>query len=218
MRYRGVLFDLDGVIVSTDELHFRAWTELARREGIAFDRSVKERLRGLSRADSLEIFLESAVRIYTPAQKREMTEYKNAKYLELADRLTPDAILPGAAECLSLARRAGARVAVASSSRNAALILERTGLSDAFDAVIDGSMIVRSKPYPEVFEKAAMRLGILNAECLVVEDALSGVEAGIAAGSDVLAIGSACGDRRAKYRAEDTERAVDIFKILFEKP
>jgi len=187
---RGVIFDLDGVLVTTDELHYRAWKELADAEGIQFDRRINDRLRGVSRMESLGILLERSPRTYSEAEKAALAERKNARYRELLQSLTPADVLPGARETLAGLHTRGVRTAVASSSRNAAAILERTGLAGAFDAAVDGNDIRHSKPHPEVFLLAARRLGLPPAECLVVEDAMAGIVAGRRAGMAVFGIGT----------------------------
>lgn len=187
---RGVIFDLDGVLVTTDELHYQAWKEMADEEGIPFDRAINERLRGVSRMESLDIILERATREYTPEEKQALAERKNATYRELLESLTPDDLLPGARAMLSSLRDRGIRVAIGSSSRNTPLILERVGLSGELDAVADGNDIRNSKPDPEVFLLAAERLGLPPTDCLVVEDAAAGIEAGRRGGMPVFAIGT----------------------------
>ncbi|KPK65652.1 MAG: beta-phosphoglucomutase [Planctomycetes bacterium SM23_32] len=198
-----VIFDLDGVIVSTDEYHFQAWKQLADAEGIPFGREDNERLRGVSRMESLEILLEKASRAYSDAEKTAMAERKNAIYRESLRELSPADILPGVDEMLEDLRGRGIKMAVASSSKNAVPILEAIGLADAFDAVVDGTHISQSKPHPEVFALAGERLGIAPERCLVVEDAAAGVEAAIAAGMPVLAVGSAASHPGATLRADD---------------
>lgn len=187
---RGVLFDLDGVLVTTDEFHYRAWQRLADEEGIYFDRAINERLRGVSRMESLEILLARSTRTYSPQEKQALADRKNSAYRESLKSLTPSDVLPGVREMLTGLRSRGIRLAVGSSSRNAPLILERTGLYGAFDVVVDGNDIRRSKPDPEVFLLAAERLGLAPRECLVVEDALAGIEAARRAGMRVLGIGT----------------------------
>jgi beta-phosphoglucomutase len=198
-----VIFDLDGVIVSTDEFHFLAWKTLADHHKIPFDREDNERLRGVSRMESLEIILEKSPTRFSPSEKEKMAEVKNAYYRESLKRLTPADILPGVQEVLQELSTRGIKVAIGSSSRNATTILEAIGLSDAFDSVVDGTHISRSKPDPEVFVLAAGRLGIRPDQCLVVEDAEAGVEAGLAAGMRVLAVGPARGHPEASLRAAD---------------
>lgn len=185
----GVIFDMDGVLLSTDDLHYRAWKELADREGIHFDRQINERLRGVSRMDSLRIILERASRHYNEAEQLALAEHKNARYRELLRELTPAAVAPQVRELLAELRRRGLRLAVASSSRNLELILGQVELRAAFDAVVDGNEITRSKPDPEVFLLAAGRLGLPPARCLVAEDAESGIEAARRAGMHVFGIG-----------------------------
>ena len=172
---KGVIFDLDGVIVSTDDCHYLAWQRMADEEGIGFDRHVNERLRGVSRMDSLNIVLEKATRAYSEAEKEAMAARKNAYYVALIGKLTPQDILPGAMDVLAALRGMGIRVAIGSSSRNTPVILKQIGLENYFDAVADGNHITRSKPDPEVFLLAARLLSLAPGDCLVVEDADAGV-------------------------------------------
>ena len=188
---KAVIFDLDGVLVSTDDLHYRAWKALADREGIFFDRKINNRLRGVSRMESLEIILERAQRAYSPEEKKEMCAYKNSLYVELLASLSPADRLPGVDECLARLRREGYRLAVGSSSKNTKRILSRIELADSFDAVADGTDITRSKPDPEVFLVAAARLGMAPESCAVVEDAEAGIRAAKAGGMTACAVGDA---------------------------
>ena len=207
---KAVIFDLDGVIVSTDEIHFQAWQKLACEEGIPFNRKDNERLRGVSRMASLDILLEKSTRIYSEAEKIALAERKNAYYQRLLKVLSPADILPGVLTVLEELRQRDVRIAIGSSSKNAIPILQAIGLANAFDTVVDGTDIVRSKPDPEVFALAAKRLGIPPLQCLVVEDAHAGVEAGLAAGMPVLAVGSAANHHQATFRAIDlTKITVD---------
>jgi beta-phosphoglucomutase len=208
-----VIFDLDGVIVSTDEYHFQAWKRLADSMGILFDRESNDRLRGVGRMESLEIILEKSVRWYSMDEKRELAGRKNAYYLELLKGLSPGDILPGVVDIIKVLKDRQVKIAIGSSSKNARAILRAVGLEDAFDVIIDGNHIARSKPDPEVFTLAARRLGIALEECLVVEDAEAGVEAGLAAGMSVLAVGAAAGHLRATRSAEDLS-CVSVDKLL----
>ena len=210
---KAVIFDLDGVIVSTDDCHYRAWQRMADEEHIPFSRQINERLRGVSRMDSLAIILEKATRPYGEAEKEAMAARKNTYYVELIGRLTPADILPGAMDVLTALKARGIRVAIGSSSRNTPVILRQIGLSDFFDAVADGNQITRSKPDPEVFVLAARLLGLPAADCLVVEDADAGVEAALAGGMKALGVGSAASNPRATYRAADLA-AVTLDTIL----
>lgn len=197
----GVLFDLDGVIVSTDDCHYRAWKRMADEEGIPFDRHVNERLRGVSRMESLSIILERAEKAYTDEEKQELASRKNAYYVQLIGQLTQRDILPGAMDTLQWLKNHGVRVAIGSSSRNTPIILRQIGLSEAFDAVADGNAILHSKPDPEVFLLAAKLLGLKPQNCLVVEDADAGIEAALAGRMRALGVGSAAANERATFRA-----------------
>jgi beta-phosphoglucomutase len=198
---KAVIFDLDGVIVSTDEFHYLGWKKLADEEGIFFDRHINERLRGVSRMESLEIILEKAEKKYRWKEKECMAERKNAFYCELLNRLSPDDILPGVMKMLRQLVKLKIKIAIGSSSKNTPLILEKIRLAGYFNAVSDGNQIKRSKPDPEVFLLAAAKMNIPPEQCLVVEDADAGVEAAINAGMKCLAVGSACSNPKAHLHA-----------------
>lgn len=184
-----VIFDLDGVIVSTDHYHYQAWQAIADAERLAFDQGVNHLLRGVSRKESLEIILAHNGVTVDEGQFNQMLESKNALYQQALGGLSPEAILPGVMALLEGLKARGVLVAIGSSSRNTPLILEKIGLANAFDAVVDGNGIRRSKPHPEVFLKCADQLGISPAHCVVVEDAQAGVQAARAAGMRVLGVG-----------------------------
>lgn len=198
-----VIFDLDGVIVSTDDCHYRAWKRMADEEGIYFDREINNRLRGVSRMASLDIVLERANREYSEDEKQALAEKKNNYYKELICKLTPNDILPGAMETLEELKKNGIKIAIGSSSKNTSIILKQIGLDTYFDAVSDGNNITHSKPNPEVFLKAAEMLGVAPENCMVVEDADAGIEAGKRAGMKTLSVHGAKG---ADFEAEDLKR------------
>ncbi|MBQ8964625.1 MAG: beta-phosphoglucomutase [Clostridia bacterium] len=202
MRYKGIIFDLDGVICSTDEYHYLAWKALADQLGIPFDRQINNRLRGVSRMASLEIVLEKSEKAYTDAEKGEFAEIKNTLYRELLGQMSPADLSDEVRHTLHALRDMGLKLAIGSSSRNTPYILERIGLGGFFDAVSDGNNITRSKPDPEVFVKAAQMLSLEPSDCLVVEDAHAGVEAAVNGGFDAAAIGDAREDPRAKWRLD----------------
>ncbi|HRW52281.1 MAG TPA: beta-phosphoglucomutase [Phycisphaerae bacterium] len=201
MTIRGVIFDLDGVLVSTDELHYRAWKELADAEGIPFDREINHRLRGVSRMESLRVILERATKSYDDAAQAVMAERKNERYRQFLEELSAEDLLPGASEMLDGLRARGVRTAVASASRNAPLILEKLRLTSRLDAWADGNDAARSKPDPEVFLIAAERLGLAPKDCVVIEDAAAGVEAASRAGMACVAIGSAMNEKNVALSA-----------------
>jgi alpha,alpha-trehalose phosphorylase len=186
---QAVLFDLDGVLVTTDEFHYQAWQRLADEEGIYFDREINHRLRGIGRMESLEILLERSPRAYTLEQKKALAERKNGYYRDSLNTLTPRDVLPGALEILRGLRARGVKTAVGSASRNAPTIMQRTGLTAEVDAIVDGSEVKLSKPDPEVFLLAARKVGVPPEQCLVVEDAPAGIESGRRAGMRVFGIG-----------------------------
>ena len=202
MRYQGIIFDLDGVICSTDEYHYLAWKVLANRLGLPFDRKVNNRLRGVSRMESLEIILESSDKDYSAAEKSAFAEEKNTIYRQLLCEMSQADLTDEVKETLLALREKGLKLAIGSSSRNAPFILERIGLKNFFDAVADGNCITHSKPHPEVFLKAADMLGLSPTECLVVEDAHAGVEAACAGGFDCAAMGDAQKNERANWQLD----------------
>ena len=193
MGLRGIIFDLDGVIVSTDEQHYLGWQALADRLGIPFSREVNSRFRGVSRMACMNILEELGGKHYTDSEKIAYADWKNEYYRELLAQMSPADLSQEVRSTLDALRARGLKLAVGSSSKNAKFILKRIGLSDYFDAVSDGTNISRSKPDPEVFLKAAEYLGLTPSDCLVVEDAVSGVEAAHAGGMKAATVGDAAG-------------------------
>ncbi len=211
MKYQGMIFDLDGVICSTDEYHYQAWKALADRLGIPFDRERNNLLRGVSRMASLSIILEKSEKQYTDEEKLAFAEEKNAVYRKLLSQMSPVDLSSDVKATLDYLRGCGLKLAIGSASKNTPYILERIGLDGFFDAVADGNCITHSKPHPEVFLKAAEMLALPPDRCLVVEDAHAGVEAAVAGGFDCAAIGDAREDIRAVWhlhRFSDLRRCV----------
>lgn len=208
---RALVLDLDGVVTDTAEHHLAAWTELARTEGIALAPGLREALRGRSREDSLRLVLGERER--TSAEVEALLAAKNAAYLTAIAALGPGDVLPGAREAIDTARRRGLAVAIGSSSRNAARILERLGATDWFDVVVDGTMVDRAKPAPDVFLLAAERLGVDPAACLVVEDAEAGVAAAHAAGMRCVGVGPVARVGGADVRV-DSMADLDLDRVL----
>lgn len=198
-RFCAVAFDMDGVLLSTDRLHFRAWQEFTRRHGIPFSEADNARLLGLSRLDSMDIVLSKAPRAYSPQEKAALCDEKNALYRALIDTMTPDFVAPEVRACLRTLRAAGWKLVLASSSKNAPLIMERTDLRRAFDATVDGNDIARGKPDPEVYAKAAEALGEPPGACVAVDDAPAGIASAAAAGMTAVAMGEAAKRRDAPY-------------------
>lgn len=185
-----IIFDLDGVVCSTDEYHYQAWKSLADELGIYFDRQINNRLRGVSRMDSLNIILECSAKQYTQEEKEKLAAIKNIRYVELLQNLTPDDVLPGIKDFLKACRDSGLKIALASASRNAPFIIKKLGLEDDFDYIADAASVKRSKPAPDIFIAAAEGLKLDSSVCIGIEDAAAGVEAIHAAGMKSIGIGS----------------------------
>ena len=213
MRFKAVIFDLDGVICFTDEYHYRAWKTMADGMGIPFDRTVNNRLRGVSRMASLEIILEQYHGpALSQAEKEKLAQEKNDIYRESLKEMSPADLSDEVRETLEGLRAMGLRLAIGSSSKNTPFILGQIGLRDFFDAVSDGNNITHSKPDPEVFVKAAQMLGIPPEACLVVEDAVSGAEAGHAGGMKVACLGDAARNGAGDWNMGSIRELMEIVK------
>ncbi|MBQ8725896.1 MAG: beta-phosphoglucomutase [Clostridia bacterium] len=188
---KAFIFDLDGVIVSTDKFHYLAWKKMADEEGIYFDEKINDRLRGVSRMASLDIVLERAERSYTSEEKQNLAERKNEYYKAFLESLTASDRLPYVTETLSALREKGYKLAIGSSSKNTPIILKKIGYENYFDAISDGNNITRSKPDPEVFLKAAEFLDEEPQNCFVVEDAEAGIDAALGGGFKSVGLGPA---------------------------
>lgn len=190
-KYDAVIFDLDGVITDTARYHYLAWMRLAATQGVHFDEEFNEQLKGIDRMGSLERILMAATRQYSLAEKLALAEEKNAHYVSLIANMTPDDLLPGAVRALDSCRAAGLKVGLASVSKNAFAVLDKLGIADKFDYVVDAAKLARAKPDPEIFLKAASALDAAPARCLGVEDAVAGVASIKAAGMTAVGIGDA---------------------------
>ncbi len=209
---KALIFDLDGVICVTDKYHYIAWKKLADKNGIYFDEVINNRLRGVSRKDSLEIILERAAKEYSDEEKENMVAEKNADYVELLKEMSPADLSDEVKDTLEELRERGYKLAIGSSSRNAGLILKQIGLGGFFDAISDGSNITRSKPDPEVFLKAAEFLQEIPGNCLVVEDAKAGIEAAMAGGFKSAGLGEAAEHPDVTYKMRGFSDLLDICK------
>ena len=197
---KAFIFDLDGVIVFTDKFHYLAWKEMADQMGIYFDETINNRLRGVSRQESLAIILEKYEgKELSEEEKVHLMEVKNNRYRELLRDMTPEDVSEETRNTLQELKDRGYRLAIGSSSKNAKFILEKTGLTELFDAISDGTNISHSKPDPEVFLKAAEFLKEDPKACYVVEDASAGIQAAKAAGMTAVGIGDAAKDIKSDY-------------------
>lgn len=212
---KAIIFDLDGVICHTDEYHYLAWKTIAESMNIEFDKEINNRLRGVSRMESLDIILEK----YTGSKlqierKDELAEWKNMLYCESLKNMSTADLSEEVKSTLLELRKRGYLLAIGSSSKNAVFILSQIGLVDFFDAISDGNNISNSKPNPEVFIKAADYLGVAQEECLVVEDAVSGAEAGHVAGMKVACIGDASKAKAGDYNIRTFAEILAIVKKI----
>ncbi|MEJ5258524.1 MAG: beta-phosphoglucomutase [Fervidobacterium sp.] len=190
MRPKACIFDLDGVIVDTAKYHYLAWKRLAKELGFEFTEKDNERLKGVSRMESLEILLSvGGIKIEDQKLKEQLSDKKNNWYVEYISQMTKDEILPGVEEFLRKLKNAGIKIAIGSASKNTMTILRRIELVDLFDSIIDGTKITKAKPDPEVFLKAAEELNVDPKDCCVFEDAVAGIEAAKRAGMKVIGVG-----------------------------
>lgn len=211
-EYKAIIFDLDGVICSTDRYHYLAWKQIADKLEIPFDENDNNRLRGVGRMESLEIILEKYDAEISEQRKEELAGQKNAAYRQLLQRMTHEDLTDEVGRTLDTLRARGKKLAIGSSSKNAKLILKQIGLENYFDVISDGTNIQFSKPHPEVFLKAAEGLELDPVECLVVEDALSGIEAAHAGGFCSAGIGDAAKSGMATYSLQTFEDLLAIVK------
>lgn len=184
---RAFIFDLDGVLTDTAEYHYRAWKRLADEEGMPFTREDNEALRGVSRRESLTRLLKG--RQVSEEEAEALMARKNSYYQEMIREITSADVLPGARELLREIRAAGMKIAVASASKNAREVVDRLNLWEHVDTLCDGNEVQASKPAPDLFLRAAEKVGVPPAECVVVEDAEAGVLAGRNAGMKTIGLG-----------------------------
>jgi beta-phosphoglucomutase len=203
MAIRGFIFDLDGVLTDTAEYHYRGWKRLADEQGIPFTREDNEHLRGIPRRESLMLILKG--RTYPEEKIQEMMERKNNYYLEFIREITPADLLPGARELLEEIHSAGLKSALGSASKNAPDVVRRLGIVDLLDAVSHGGSVQRQKPAPDLFLHAASQLNLQPPECVVMEDAAAGIEAGRAGGFHTLGLGP-------RERVGNAEHVMDSLK------
>ena len=189
-KIKALLFDLDGVIVSTEKNHFEAWQQTANKLGISFTEHDNEALKGVNRVDSLRKILSLGDIAISEQEFEVLLTYKNEVYLASISSLSFSDVLPGVMDLLKCAKAKGIKVGLGSSSKNAPMILERLGIKSWFDVLIDGNGVKNPKPDPEVFLNGAKSLGLLPSECLVFEDALSGVKAAKDGGFIAIGVGN----------------------------
>jgi len=213
MNSKIFLFDLDGVIVDTAKYHYLAWRNLANSLGFDFTEEQNEHLKGVSRVKSLEVLLEIGNVNLTEDKKKTLLDVKNNEYLEYVNKMTPDEILPGVIRILDFLDKKGVKYALGSASKNASLILEKVGLLDRFSALVDGNDVSKAKPDPEVFLIGASKLKTDPENCIVVEDAIAGVQAANKAKMLSIGIGSREVLHEANYVFKDMNEIKSEFLI-----
>lgn len=188
-KIKACLFDLDGVLVDTAVYHYKAWKRLDNTMGFDFTEEQNEQLKGVSRVESLNKILAWGGIEKTDSEKDELAGLKNSWYVDMITKMTPAEVLPGTVDFLTAIHKAGYKLALGSASKNSGIILEKTDLAHFFDKIVDGNMVTKSKPDPEVFLKGAELLGFAPDECVVFEDAVAGVEAAKRGGMKAIGIG-----------------------------
>lgn len=190
LKFRGIIFDLDGVITDTAKYHYQAWKRLADELGIYFDEKINERLKGIGRLESLEIILERSSRKFTDKEKEYYADVKNQYYTEMIKKITPRDLLPGVSELIHSLKYLNVKTAVASASKNAFTVLKNLGIYDLFDYVVDASKIKRGKPDPEIFLTAAENINVEPKYCVGIEDSAAGIESIKRAGMYAIGVGN----------------------------
>lgn len=212
-NYCAVIFDLDGVLCVTDRYHYNAWKKLADELNIYFDEKINERLRGISRMQSLEIILERSDKKYDDAEKLRLAAKKNDYYIRQLEQMSEKDLSGEVGITIFNLKNAGYKLAIGSSSKNAKYILGKLGITNLFDAVSDGSCISKSKPDPEVFLTAASMLNLKPSDCLVVEDAYAGAEAAFRGGFDCAGLGDACFNNGITYKLNKITDLLSVLKV-----
>lgn len=212
MAIQAVIFDLDGVITDTAHLHFLAWKALGDSLGVEITLELNEGLKGLGRQETLTLILKEAGLYdqYTETERQELADRKNRSYVASLENLTPQDLLPGIGDCLRDLKKRGIKIGLASSSRNAGLIIKKLGLEPYFEAMVDPRSLSKGKPDPEIYLKAAAALGLSPAKCAGVEDARAGIEAIRAAGMTAIALGQSLEHVPADYHLSSTR---DLAKV-----
>jgi len=206
-----VIFDLDNIIVPTEPLHLQAWKKIADREGIELTENLCKAIRGLPRMEALDMILKKNKKKYNQTEKNNMAAFKNAEYISLLDNLSEKDLVPGVDVTLAFLKSKKIKTAITSSSKNAEKILEQTKLQTAFDVVVDGNEVSMGKPHPEIFLRAASKLGVDPENCVVVEDAIMGIQAAKAGGMFACAMYDGLESPIADWKLKELTDLITIF-------
>ncbi|MCC0628132.1 MULTISPECIES: beta-phosphoglucomutase [unclassified Clostridioides] len=203
---KAVLFDLDGVITDTAKYHFEAWRDIAKSLDIEIDETFNEKLKGISREESLDRILICANKVdsYTKEEKLRMCEEKNKTYIKLIGSLTSKDILPGISKLIKELRENNIKLGIASASKNAPKILESLGIKDEFDCIVNPSLLERGKPYPDIFIEGSKMLNLEQHDCIGIEDSYSGIKAINDANMTSIGVGKKEVLGKCDYIVEDT--------------
>ncbi|MGO5053364.1 beta-phosphoglucomutase [Lachnospiraceae bacterium LCP25S3_G4] len=208
---KAVIFDLDGVVVNTAKYHYLAWKKLAAELGFEFDIIHNEKLKGVSRMESLDIVLEAGgIKELSDEEKMKLATRKNGYYMEMIEGIDESEILPGVLEFLKKTKAEGYLISLGSASKSGKMILEKLNIADHFDAIVDGNLVELAKPNPQVFIKAAELLNVPCENCIVVEDAKAGVEAALAGNMKCIGVGDTCILGAANIVVGSTDKLVDL--------
>tara|TARA_B100000767_G_C19742391_1_gene526824 strand:+ start:264 stop:926 length:663 start_codon:yes stop_codon:yes gene_type:complete len=211
---RALIFDLDGVIVDTAKYHFIAWKKIAESLKIPFGEIENEKLKGVSRIDSLEKILNWGGITLSKKEKEYWLDIKNKFYLNCISKISSDELLPGISKLIRQSKQCGFKIALGSASKNAILILKKVNLINSFDEIVDGTIVTLSKPNPEVFLRGAELLNLLPEQCLVFEDAQSGIFAAKNARMKCVAVGDTINLVGAEVVVESLEQISDIKSFI----
>ncbi|MBD7966790.1 beta-phosphoglucomutase [Paenibacillus gallinarum] len=215
---KAVIFDLDGVITDTAEYHYLAWKSLADELDLPFDKEFNEKLKGVSRMESLELILSLGDAAYSDEEKNALAEKKNDLYKEMIQKVTPADLLPGIEALLKELQEAGIGIALASASKNAPFILDRLGVTHYFNHVVDVNLIKQGKPDPEIFLTGAAKLGVLPEDCVGIEDAEAGIESILSAGMYAVGVGNPAQMQKADLIVSSTaELSLSLLKENFKQ-
>lgn len=212
---KGIIFDLDGVIVDTAHFHYLAWRKLANRMGFDISLHQNEQLKGVSRARSLEHILHWGNKSVSATEFDKLMASKNEEYLASISNMSEKDLLPGVAPVLEYLKENHIPFALGSASKNSRSILKSLKIHDNFTAIVDGNDVSKAKPDPEVFLIAAQKLNLDPKDCIVFEDAQAGIEAANAAGMTSVGIGDKKVLEAADYNFEDfTEVSIEVLKDI----
>lgn len=217
-KHKGIIFDLDGVIVDTAKFHFIAWRKLANDLGFDITEEQNEQLKGVSRVHSLQKILKWGEMELSEEEFQQQTTKKNENYLSYVEKMDDSEILPGVRKVIDHLTEKNIPFALGSASKNAPLILEKIGLYEKFDAVVDGNDVNKAKPSPEVFLVAAEKLGLAPEDCIVFEDSVAGIQAANNAKMLSIGIGEKEVLHEANYVFSDfTEITIEFIEELLNK-